>query len=152
MWAMKNFEKNYNTILSPNVRRRLVVENDDRLYNVNDCLSIHDRTGVPLLFDSFHHRCYQSGGSLSVTNAFQMCCETWSKKDGLPMADYSDQEFGYRKGRHCTSIDLKDFRKFILQTRGLDYDLMLEIKDKQISATKAMDMLHELSDSNRASR
>jgi UV DNA damage endonuclease len=62
-------------------------------------------------------------------NAFQMCCETWGKMDGLPMADYSDQEFGYRKGRHSTSIDLKDFRKFILQTRGLDYDLMLEIKD-----------------------
>jgi UV DNA damage endonuclease len=58
-----------------------------------------------------------------------MCCETGGKKDGLPMADYRDQEFGYRKGRHCTSIDLKDFRKFILQTRGLDYDLMLEIKD-----------------------
>ena len=68
--------------------------------------------------------------------------------DGLPMSDYSNQEFGYRKGRHCTSIDLKDFRKFVLQTRDLDYDLMLEIKDKQISATKAIHMLHELSDNN----
>jgi UV DNA damage endonuclease len=77
-----------------------------------------------------------------------MCCETGGKKDGLPMADYRDQEFGYRKGRHCTSIDLKDFRKFILQTRGLDYDLMLEIKDKQISTTKAIHTLHALSDSN----
>jgi UV DNA damage endonuclease len=77
-----------------------------------------------------------------------MCCETWGKKDGLPMADYRDQEFGYRKGRHCTIIDLKDFRKFILQTRGLDYDLMLEIKDKQISTTKAIHTLHDLSDSN----
>jgi len=90
--------------------------------------------------------------TVCVTNAFPMCCETWGKMDGLPMADYSDQEFGYRKGRHCTSIDLKDFRKFILQTRGLDYDLMLEIKDKQISATKAIHTLHDLSDSNRASR
>jgi len=64
------------------------------------------------------------------------------------MADYSDQEVGYRKGRHCTSIDLKDFSKFILQTRDLDYDLMLEIKDKQISATKALYMLHDLSVNN----
>jgi UV DNA damage endonuclease len=50
IWAMKTFEKNYNTFLSPNVRKRLVIENDDRLYNVNDCLIIHDRTGVPILF------------------------------------------------------------------------------------------------------
>ncbi|MGA8565165.1 MAG: hypothetical protein WB587_10480, partial [Nitrososphaeraceae archaeon] len=49
---------------------------------------------------------------------------------------------------HCTIIDLKDFSKFILQTRDLDYDLMLEIKDKQCSATKALYMLHDLSDNN----
>ncbi len=148
MLAMKTFEKNYDTFLSRNVRKRLVIENDDHLYNVDDCLSIHERTGVPILFDSFHHRCYQSDDGLSVMNAFQMCCETWGKMDGLPMADYSDQEFGCRKGRHRTSIDIKDFRKFILQTHGLDYDLMLEIKDKQISATKAIYTLHNLSDSN----
>ena len=146
--AMKNFEKNYDTFLSPNVKKRLVIENDDRLYNVNDCLNIHDSTSIPSILISFHHRCYQSGDGQSVMNAFQMCCETWDKMDGLPMADYSDQEFGYRKGRHCTSINIKHFRRFILQTRGLDYDLMLEIKDKQISATKAIQTLHDLLDNN----
>ncbi len=30
--AMKTFEKNYDTFLSPNIRKRLVIENDDRLY------------------------------------------------------------------------------------------------------------------------
>lgn len=145
--AMKTFEKNYKTFLSPNVRRRLVIENDDRLYNVKECLSIHDRTGIPVLFDSFHNNCYPSD-NLGVLKAFKKCCETWGKMDGLPMADYSNQEIGYRKGRHCTSIDLRDFRKFILQTRGLDYDLMLEIKDKQISAIKALNTLHDISDSN----
>jgi UV DNA damage repair endonuclease len=53
--VMKTFEKNYDKFLSPNVRKRLVIP--DRLYNVNDCLNIHDRTGIPVLFDSFHHRC-----------------------------------------------------------------------------------------------
>ena len=43
------------------VRRRLAVENDDRLYRVSDCLLISRRTGVPVIFDSFHHR-LNSGG------------------------------------------------------------------------------------------
>ena len=44
--AMKNFEKNYRTMLSDSIKKRLVIENDDRLYNVNNCLCIHDRTGI----------------------------------------------------------------------------------------------------------
>lgn len=39
-----------------------------------------------------------------VTNAFQKCCETWGKMDGMPMTDYSDQEVGYRKGRQTAQV------------------------------------------------
>ena len=73
-----------------------------------------------------------------------MCNQTWSKRDGVPMADYSDQALGHQKGKHCATIDLNNFKKFVLQTRELNYDLMLEIKDKQISAIKAAMALHHL--------
>ena len=142
--AMKNFEKNYRTMLSDSIKKRLVIENDDRLYNVNSCLCIHDRTAVPILFDSFHHSCLKSSDGLSLSNAFRMCNQTWSKRDGVPMADYSDQALGHQKGKHCATIDLNNFKKFVLQTRELNYDLMLEIKDKQISAIKAAMALHHL--------
>lgn len=142
--AMKNFGKNYSALLSDNIIRRLVIENDDRLYNVSDCLRIHDLTGVPILFDSFHHRCCGNRDGLSLSNACQMSNQTWKKNDGVPMVDYSDQAPGYRKGKHCTTIDLDNFRRFVLQTRELNYDLMLEIKDKQISAIKAANALCSL--------
>jgi UV DNA damage endonuclease len=139
--AMKNFEKNYSTLLSDNIKKRLVIENDDRLYNVNDCLRIHDRTGVPILFDSFHHGCCGNGDSLPRSNACQMCNQTWRKNDGVPMVDYSEQAPGYRKGKHSVTIDLDNFTMFIMETRELNYDLMLEVKDKQISAIKASNVL-----------
>lgn len=140
--AMKNFEKNYRTMLSDSIKKRLVIENDDRLYNVDDCLRINSNTDVPILFDSFHNKCNNGGDILGIVKAFEMCCDTWKKVDGVPLADYSCQEFGYRRGKHSFTIDLEDFRKFILETRELCYDLMLEIKDKQISALKALELLN----------
>jgi UV DNA damage endonuclease len=117
------------------VRRRLVVENDDRLYSVADCLSISRRTGVPVLFDSFHHRL--NGNGEKEAEALAMAAATWEKADGLPMVDYSSQKKGERKGSHAEQIDLKHFARFVKATAGIDFDIMLEIKDKEKSALRA---------------
>lgn len=38
-------------------RRRLVLENDDVSFSAADVLQVHDRTGVPLIFDHQHFHC-----------------------------------------------------------------------------------------------
>jgi len=120
------------------IKRRLVVENDDRSYKVEDCLQIHAQTGIPVLFDVLHHGANNSGKT--VREALELAAQTWSEKDGLPMVDYSSQKQGEPKGRHAQSIDLGDFREFLEETKPLDFDLMLEIKDKEKSALKAIDI------------
>jgi UV DNA damage endonuclease len=117
------------------VRRRLVLENDDRLYRVADCLLISRRTGVPVLFDSFHHRLNSCGES--VAEALANAAATWKRADGPPMVDYSSQKKGARAGSHAESIDLRHFAGFIAATAAMDFDLMLEIKDKEKSAVRA---------------
>jgi UV DNA damage endonuclease len=118
------------------VRRRLVVENDDKSYSLKDCYTIHQATGIPILFDVFHHQVLSSGEDLS--GAFAKISPTWRKKDGLPMVDYSVQRKEERKGAHAESIDVRDFKKFLERTKGFDFDLMLEIKDKEKSALRAV--------------
>ena len=49
-----------------------------------------------------------------------------------------------RKGTHIYGIDINHFRNFIKKTKGLDFDIMLEIKDKEKSALKALKLLQEL--------
>jgi UV DNA damage endonuclease len=118
------------------VRRRLAVENDDRIYTVADCLEVSERTGIPVVFDVFHHKLNSSGES--VAEALRKCAATWRRTDGPPMVDYSSQQPGARRGAHAEHIDLRDFRRFAAQTAGLPVDVMLESKDKEASALRAI--------------
>lgn len=136
--SIKRFISNYRK-LDGAVKKRLVVENDDRNYNLKDCLFISAETGAPVLLDVFHHECLNSGGSLE--EALLAASGTWKKKDGILMVDYSIQKKGARKGTHAESIDLRKFSAFIRKSEDFDFDLMLEIKDKEKSALKAVEFL-----------
>jgi UV DNA damage endonuclease len=136
--AMDRFCKRYE-FLSNKVKKYLVIENDDISYTLDDCLKISSRIGTPILFDVFHHTINTSGES--VKKAISLFTKTWNKKDGIPMVDYSSQSFGEKSGKHTNSIDLKNFEKFIKDSKPYDFDIMLEIKDKEKSAKKAVGIL-----------
>ncbi len=120
------------------VKRRLVIENDDRRYNLKDCLQISAKTKASVLFDVFHHEINSSGET--IQEAFRLFTKTWKERDGLPMVDYSSQKAGYRMGEHVETINLEDFGEFLDKSRPYDFDIMLEIKDKEMSALKALEI------------
>ena len=97
---------------------------------------------MPILFDTFHHECYNNGET--VKQGLIKASKTWKKKDGILMVDYSNPKEGARKGTHSDHIDLKDFKRFITVTDKLDFDIMLEIKDKEKSALKAIKVIKQV--------
>ncbi len=121
------------------VRQRLVIENDDRLYTLQDCVSLSSEVGIPVIFDTFHHQLNGSGEG--VQEAMVLVGPTWKSVDGIPMVDYSSQSAGQRRGHHAESLDSSDFQQFLHQTSPHDFDIMLEIKDKEASALKAIETL-----------
>jgi UV DNA damage endonuclease len=60
------------------------------------------------------------------------------------MMDYSSQSMGERKGKHTDSLVPELFRSFLTDLDGLEVDMMLEIKDKEASAVKAIGILRDL--------
>jgi UV DNA damage endonuclease len=136
--AIERFVDRYKS-LDPSLRLRLVIENDDRLFSLKDCLRVHQKTNIPILFDVFHHQCLNQGESMRI--GLELAGQTWKKNDGVLMVDYSSQQPGHRIGSHAKSIDLQLFQKFLNQTVGLDFDIMLEIKDKERSSLKALEVL-----------
>ncbi len=140
--SIKRFINNYDEI-KDKIKKRLVIENDDKSYTSADCLYINSKTGVPVLFDYFHHRLNNAGEDTGTL--VKKIISTWKRKDGPPMMDYSSQLEGERRGRHAEHIEVKDFKKFlkILENTDKDIDIMLEIKDKEKSALKAGKILDD---------
>ena len=120
------------------LKRRLVLENDDRRYSLSDCLQLSAETGIPVVFDVFHHGVHSSGES--IPEAFRLFTRTWQEADGLPMVDYSSQKTGRKVGTHVDTINVEHFGQFLDASQPYDFGLLLEIKDKELSALKAVDV------------
>jgi len=138
--SLQRFVERYKK-LPKKITQRLVIENDDRLFDVQDCLDLHQATGIPVVFDVFHFLCLNRKERLN--EVFPRVHRTWSAKDGILIADYSSQKPDARPGTHVHSIDMEDFRGFLRETNAYNFDIMLEIKNKERSALKALEVMRE---------
>lgn len=78
------------------VRRRLVLENDDIRYSAADVLSIHDETGVQLVFDNLHFWC-NNPERLPLAPTFRRFLATW--KTARPKMHFSSPNTAMREVR-----------------------------------------------------
>ena len=123
--AMDRFCKNFKR-LSKSVRNRLTVENDDKatMYSVLDLMYIHQKTGIPIVFDYHHHK-FCTGG-LTEEEALKLASTTWP--DGIiPVVHYSEAKEGNKPQAHA------DLIKDLPNTYGLDIDIMVEAKSKELA-------------------
>ena len=123
--AMDRFCTNFKR-LSKSVRSRLTVENDDKatMYSVLDLMYIHQKIGIPIVFD-YHHHQFCTGG-LTEEDALKLASTTWP--DGITQeVHYSESKEGNKPQAHS------DYIKQLPETYGLDFDIMVEAKAKELA-------------------
>jgi UV DNA damage endonuclease len=132
--ALDRFVSNF-AKLSDSVKTRLTIENDDKasMYSVKDLMYIHEKTGIPIVFD-YHHHTFNTGG-LSEQEALALAVSTWPKTI-TPAVHYSES-----KALHENNIKLKpqahsDYITAIPDTYGMDVDIMIEAKQKDLVILK----------------
>jgi UV DNA damage endonuclease len=123
------------------IKKRLILENDDKSYNLKDCIAIHQNTLIPIAFDVYHNEVNPS--NISLHEAFIMVMKTWQNGHGLPIIHYSTEHPSKGFPSHAEKINIQHFKKFIENTKAFDFDIMLEIKDKEASALKALNVLED---------
>ncbi len=133
------------------VKQRLVLEHDDIRYSAADVLTIHERTGVRLIFDVQHFWCLNPEG-LELEATLRRFLSTWP--EGVrPKMHYSSPRTQMRElkrknpktGRkkavlvapvwtgHADFIHPFDFINFFRSYPDLEADVMLEAKAKDLA-------------------
>jgi UV DNA damage endonuclease len=131
--AMQRFVDNFKR-LSKSAQNRLVLENDDKpaQYSVSDLYEIYKQIGTPITFDYHHHRCYED--PMPEKEALRLAASTWPK--GIrQLCHYSSA-----KKLHEDSTAIirahADYLYENIETYGLDLDIELEVKAKELALIK----------------
>ena len=145
-------------MLSPAAASRLVIENDDRTFSLRDVLGLSERIGRPVVWDILHHHCNDPDG-IPDREALELALATWPA-GVTPKIHYSTPKTAMEERRkkvgrrvetswvlpqlraHADLIDPIAFEHFLRETAaGLDFDVMLEAKAKDLALLRLRDQL-----------
>ncbi len=120
--------------LAPASRARLALENDDRLFSVDDLLPLCRTMHVPLVYDVHHHRCHPD--RLSVAEATDLAAATWQGREPWThIASPRDGWTGANPRPHADTIDPADFPVEWLG-RSMTIDVEAKHKERAVLAIR----------------
>lgn len=155
--AKKRFVKNFNA-LPANIKKRIIIENDESKYNINDVLQVsqmitpykavfesveYEIKSIPVCFDYFHYCCYNKyfqkdpekyQKQMKLTEIFEPIWQSWQiyKNNKVisrkPKVHLSEQARDNRLGTHADYI--KKIPDILLDQK---VDIMLESKQKEVT-------------------
>jgi UV DNA damage endonuclease len=124
--------------LSDTMKKRLVVENDDKASSYSTShlfLDIHSKIGIPVTFDYFHHSLYNGNEwELTEEEAFEMAYSTW---DTIPLFHYSESK-AIHEGIDCNETAHSDYINALPSDYGKDIYLDIEAKAKDLAIIKIL--------------
>jgi len=118
-------------LLSDSAKKRLTIENDDKLAQctVQDLYRmIHAVIGIPIIADSLHHFCHSGG--YTWEESFKLALTTWG--DIKPLCHHSSSRKIYEDS-DATIQTHTDFLYEKFENFGIDVDVELECKMKDIA-------------------
>ena len=140
--SIERFILSYNK-LPEEIKKRIILENDDKVYNITDVLNICNIINIPMVLDVHHHKYNNNGESLN--KMLKAVFDTWKNERFPPKIHFSSpkNEKNYRS--HSDYINIEEFMSFIKIAKKLntDFDIMLEAKSKDLALFKLVNELKQ---------
>ena len=112
------------------IQKCIAVENDDKVFNVLDCIQLNKTIGVPIVLDYHHYICNNDGEDL--IELLPIIFDSWNEL--TPKIHFSSPKNKTKKDfrSHHDYINSDDFINFIniLKNINKDVDIMIEAKYK----------------------
>lgn len=135
--ALDRFAQNLGR-LSDAARERLIIENDDTTFTLEEVVGLAERTGLRVVVDLFHHKLNPGEGRTweeGLVPLVQRAVDTWGTD--VPKLHLSSHRAGTRTGHadYITAPDLDELSA-VMEAVGpaeAPYDVMLEAKEKELA-------------------
>lgn len=125
--SIKRFINNFNK-LPIYLKKCITIENDDKIFNINDCLYISKILNIPITLDCHHYTCNNN------SNLYDYIEDIFATWEITPKIHFSSPKNKTKKDfrSHNDYIDSNEFIKFLEKIKNLDYDIdiMIEAKAK----------------------
>ena len=125
---INNFKK-----LPKAIQNMIAIENDDKVFDIKDCIYISKKLNIPIVLDYHHFKC---NGDDDITKYLDDIINSW--KDITPKMHFSSPLNKKEFRSHSEYIDVDNFIEFIdiLAKYNKDIDIMLEAKGKDVALFK----------------
>ena len=127
--SVNRFINNFNK-LPEYIKNSIVIENDDKIFNIVDALDLCIKINRPMVLDYHHYICNKD--NIDIKNYYEQIFSTW--KNINPKIHFSSPKNKTKKDirSHHDYINSDDFISFIEDVKHLnfDIDIMLEAKSK----------------------
>lgn len=141
--SIDRFKENF-IKLPDRIRKRIMLENDDKSYTASDVLGICKDLKIPMVLDVHHHKCVNNGEDIG--DLLPEIFDTWKDDYFNPKIHFSTAKSCSDFRSHADDIDLSEFVAFldIAKKTGRDFDVMLEAKNKDNALLKLSSELGEV--------
>lgn len=121
--SIRRFINNFRK-LPDYLKETIVIENDDKIFNVSDVCFISDVLDIPVVLDYHHHICNKS--KMDIMKIFN----SWGNR--VPKVHFSSPKNSKDFRSHSDYIDSDSFIAFIevIKKYDIDVDIMIEAKAK----------------------
>lgn len=143
--SIKRFKENY-VKLPERIKKRIMLENDDKVYTASDVLKICNDLNIPMVLDVHHHNCVNN--KEPIESMLPDIFNTWKDECFPPKIHFSTPKSSKQYRSHADDIDIDEFYEFIKVSRKAktDFDIMLEAKNKDTALLNLSEKLKEVED------
>jgi UV DNA damage endonuclease len=146
------FLRNWEKVPGP-VAERIALENDDRIFTMEDTLYLAEKLGLPVVFDVHHFLCNHERGS-RLEELVPRFMSTWDGSGLNPKAHVSSPRSGAAIRSHHDFVNPRDVLDFIKAAAHCrrNVDIMVEAKKKDAAMFRLVGDLSEIPGIKRVDR